>query len=88
MSFRQHALVKYAGNENSSGLLTKKHDVLTVLCPAQAGAYVIARPARQRAFGQPLAAGFEVVEITDRLVDAPFTQCIRTDIQEVQLGGT
>lgn len=85
LSFRQHALVKYAGNENASRLLAEKHNVLTLFCPAQARANVIAWAAGQRTVREPLAAAFEVVEITNSLFHAPFTQCIRTDVQEVQL---
>jgi hypothetical protein len=49
---------------------------------------VIAGATRQRVVSQPLAAGFKIVEITERLVFAPRSQGVGADIRRVRFGKT
>jgi len=55
---------------------------------AQARANATTGATRQRVVGQPLAAGFKIVEITPSLVFAPRAQGVGTNIREVCFGKT
>ena len=56
------------GDENAAHDAPEKDDVPAVLHAAQARANATAGATRQRVVGQPLAAGFKIVEITPSLV--------------------
>jgi hypothetical protein len=79
VSFRQHAFVQDAGNENASRLTSEKHDVLALLHAAQAEANMVAGAARRRVVGQPLATGFKLVNVADGLRRTPSARRILTD---------
>jgi hypothetical protein len=86
VSFRQHAFVQDAGNENASRLTSEKHDVLALFHAAQADANVVAGASRRRVVGQPLATGFKLVNVADGLRRAPSAQRILADAQQVGFG--
>ena len=86
VSFRQHPLVQDTRNKNAAHLTPEKHDVFALLDSAQAGANVIARAAGRRVVGQPLAACFEVIDITKSLLFAPRTQRVGADFHQIGIG--
>jgi hypothetical protein len=61
--------------------MPEKHDVLALFHAAQAEANVVARAARRRVVGQPLAAGFKLVKVADGLRGTPRAQRILADPQ-------
>jgi len=76
------------GDENAAHDAPEKDDVPAVLHAAQVRANATAGATRQRVVGQPLAAGFKIVEITPSLVFAPRAQGVGTNIREVCFGKT
>lgn len=88
LSFRQHALVQDAGNQNASCVLAVKHNVPAALHPAEARTNIVTLPAQRWVIGKHLATGIEIVEVTDGLVFTPGAERIRSDAEQVGFGPT
>lgn len=86
VSFRQHPLMQDPGDENAVLFTPKKHNMAALFRAAQARADMIARAARRRVISEPLAAGFQIVNISHGLGFAPHTQGVSADIQKVSFG--
>ena len=72
--------------ENAARHAPEKDDMPAVFHAAQVGANATAGATRQRVVGQPLAAGFKTVEITQGLVCAPRAESIGADSRQACFG--
>ena len=86
LPFRQHRDVENSGYEDAVGLDSVKHNVHALFHPTQSGAYLIAGATQLRPIRQPLATGFQLVEIVDCLIDTPGLLGVLPDVHQVCLG--
>ena len=75
-----------ARNPDATGIQSVKNDVAGMLEAFQSWANFIASPTDTRMIGQRLAAGFQVIEIPDRLILSPAAQGVLADRPQVVFG--
>jgi hypothetical protein len=86
VSFGKHALVQDARNQNASGVLSVKHDMLAALHPTEAGTNIVTRSAQRGIIGKQLATGLKIINVTDGLVFAPRVKRISADAEQIGFG--
>jgi hypothetical protein len=81
-----HASMQNTGDQNAIGLLTIKDYVTATFHTPQTRANLPARSSQERILSKPLAASFDFVQISLRLCEAPGTQRVLADAEQVRFG--
>jgi hypothetical protein len=87
MSSGQHSLMRDTGDPYALGHPSKKDDMLALLLPVKAGADIFAGTPWHGIVGQFLATGFQLVEVTNRLVFTPGAEGISANAQQIGFEG-
>jgi hypothetical protein len=86
VSFGQHALMKDARNQNTSGVLAVKDNVPAAFHSTKAGTNIVTHSAQRGIIGKHLATRLKIVDVTDGLVFAPTAKGVSADDKQVSFG--